>query len=104
MKGASVSIWWPDSAMEFRRDLETLSQIPVGGSNGQQIVPLGQLAKLEYATGPAQISREQIQRRIVVEANVRGRDLGGFVREARARVGREREARSRLLLGVGRAV
>jgi heavy metal efflux system protein len=71
------------------RDLETLSQIPVGGSNGQQIVPLGQLAKLEFATGPAQISREQIQRRVVVEANVRGRDLGGFVREAQARVGRE---------------
>jgi len=71
------------------RDLETLSQIPVGESKGPQIVPLGQLAKLEYATGPAQISREQIQRRIVVEANVRGRDLGGFVREARARVGRE---------------
>jgi len=70
------------------RDLESLSQVPVGGSNGQQI-PLGQLAKLEYATGPAQISREQIQRRIVVEANVRGRDLGGFVREGRARVGRD---------------
>jgi cobalt-zinc-cadmium resistance protein CzcA len=61
----------------------------VGESDGPQIVPLGQLAKLEYATGPAQISREQIQRRIVVEANVRGRDLGGFVQEARARVGRE---------------
>ncbi|MCI0717804.1 MAG: CusA/CzcA family heavy metal efflux RND transporter, partial [Acidobacteria bacterium] len=70
------------------KDLESLSQIPAGGSNGQQI-PLGQLAKLEYATGPAQISREQIQRRIVVESNVRGRDLGGFVREARARVGRD---------------
>ena len=52
-------------------------------------MPLGQLAKLEYSTGPAQISREQIQRRIVVEANVRGRDFGGFVREARARVARE---------------
>ena len=71
------------------RDLESLSRIPVGGSKSQQILPLGQLATLEYATGPAQISREQIQRRIVVEANVRERDLGGFVREARARVGRE---------------
>lgn len=71
------------------KDLESLSKIPVGGNNGRQIVPLGQLAKLEYATGPAQISRERIQRRIVVEANVRGRDLGGFVREARAKVARE---------------
>jgi heavy metal efflux system protein len=71
------------------KDLESLAQIPAGGNNGRQIVPLGQLAKLEYSTGPAQVSREQIQRRVVVEANVRGRDLGGFVREARARVARE---------------
>jgi cobalt-zinc-cadmium resistance protein CzcA len=35
------------------RDLESLSQIPVGGSKSQQILPLGQLATLEYATGPA---------------------------------------------------
>jgi cobalt-zinc-cadmium resistance protein CzcA len=71
------------------KDLESLAQIPAGGNNGRQIVPLGQLAKLEYSTGPAQISREQIQRRVVVEANIRGRDLGGFVREARTRVARE---------------
>ena len=77
---------FPDAAS---KDLESLAQIPAGGNNGRQIVPLGQLAKLEYSTGPAQISREQIQRRVVVEANVRGRDLGGFVREARARVARE---------------
>ena len=64
---------FPDSVA---KDLESLAQIPAGGNNGRQIVPLGQLAKLEYSTGPAQISREQIQRRIVVEANVRGRDLG----------------------------
>lgn len=77
---------FPDAAS---KDLESLAQIPAGGNNGRQIVPLGQLAKLEYSIGPAQISREQIQRRVVVEANVRGRDLGGFVREARARVARE---------------
>ena len=70
-------------------NLESLAEIPAGGNNGRQIVPLGQLAKLEYSTGPAQISREQIQRRVVVETNVRGRDLGGFVREARARVARD---------------
>lgn len=71
------------------KDIEAMAQIPTGGNDGGQIVPLGQVAKLEYSTGPAQISREQIQRRIVVEANVRGRDLGGFVREAQARVARE---------------
>jgi cobalt-zinc-cadmium resistance protein CzcA len=40
-------------------------------------------------TGPAQISREHVQRRIVVESNIRGRDLGSFVAEAQRTVARE---------------
>jgi cobalt-zinc-cadmium resistance protein CzcA len=47
---------------------------------------LGQLAKIQIEEGPAQISREAIQRRITVECNVRGRDLGGFVAEAQRTV------------------
>jgi len=49
-------------------------------------VPLGQLAELRMEEGPAQISREAIQRRVTVQANVRGRDLAGFVAEARQRI------------------
>ncbi|MEK6703913.1 MAG: CusA/CzcA family heavy metal efflux RND transporter [Planctomycetota bacterium] len=49
-------------------------------------VPLGQLARIEIAEGPNQISRENGKRRIVVQANVRGRDLGSFVREAQAKM------------------
>ncbi len=49
-------------------------------------VPLGQVAKIERKEGPAQISRENSMRRVVVEANVRGRDLGGFVAEAQGRL------------------
>ena len=48
-----------------------------------------QRARFEVTEGPNQISRENGKRRIVVQANVRGRDLGGFVNEARAAVGRE---------------
>ena len=50
-------------------------------------VPLGEVANVEIAEGINQISREQGKRRIVVQANVRGRDLGSFVTEAQARVG-----------------
>jgi cobalt-zinc-cadmium resistance protein CzcA len=50
-------------------------------------IPLGEVAKIEVALGPNQISRENGKRRVVVTANVRGRDLGSFVTELRARVG-----------------
>ncbi|HAW23796.1 MAG TPA: CusA/CzcA family heavy metal efflux RND transporter, partial [Pseudomonas sp.] len=52
-------------------------------------VPLGQLASIEVAPGPNQISRENGKRRIVITSNVRGRDLGSFVEELRERVSRE---------------
>ncbi|MFX5324546.1 efflux RND transporter permease subunit, partial [Acinetobacter baumannii] len=46
-------------------------------------VPLSAVAQVDIAPGPNQISRENGKRRIVVTANVRGRDLGSFVAEAR---------------------
>ncbi|HJT19127.1 MAG TPA: CusA/CzcA family heavy metal efflux RND transporter [Nitrospira sp.] len=52
-----------------------------------ELVPLSRVAKIEIDSGPAQVSREQVQRRIVVECNIRGRDLGSFVSEAQRRVG-----------------
>jgi cobalt-zinc-cadmium resistance protein CzcA len=55
----------------------------------RDFVPLSSVATLEAAEGPNQITRENGKRRVVVTANVRGRDLGSFVEEARARVGRD---------------
>jgi cobalt-zinc-cadmium resistance protein CzcA len=49
-------------------------------------VPLSEVAELELAPAPNQISRENGKRRVVVTANVRDRDLGGFVEEAQARI------------------
>lgn len=49
-------------------------------------IPLGDVAMIEVAEGTNQISRENGKRRIVVQCNVRGRDLGSFVREAQAKV------------------
>jgi heavy metal efflux system protein len=49
-------------------------------------VPLGALSRITLEEGPNQISRENGKRRVVVQANVRGRDLGGFVADAQARL------------------
>ncbi|MCX5720546.1 MAG: CusA/CzcA family heavy metal efflux RND transporter [Nitrospirae bacterium] len=54
-----------------------------------ELVPLSRVATIRVDTGPAQISREHVQRRIVVENNIRGRDLGSFVAEAQKAVVRE---------------
>jgi cobalt-zinc-cadmium resistance protein CzcA len=74
---------------EDRRDsVEKLRSILIDAPAGYR-VPLGELATVEASEGPAQISRENGARRIGVEVNVSGRDIGGFVREARAKVRRE---------------
>ncbi len=58
-------------------------RIPVAGADGTPaFIPLGELADFEVGPGPNQISRENGKRRVVVTANVRGRDLGSFVTEA----------------------
>ncbi len=54
-------------------------------------VPLGEVAHLEIAPGPNQISRENGKRRVVITANVRGRDLGGFVEALRGQIGESAE-------------
>lgn len=71
-----------------RTDVEQLNTLMVSAPSGQ-LIPLAQLAKISIEQGPAQVSRENIQRRIGVEANVRGRDLKGFVDEAKQAVARE---------------
>ena len=70
------------------RTTGALADLPVA-SPGGALVPLGQLAEIVLDTGPAQISREAVRRRIVVEVNVRGRDVASFVSEAQGRIRRE---------------
>ena len=77
---------------EIRSNIDRLGELPVplqSGEGALRHVPLSEVAHLEIAPGPNQISRENGKRRAVVTANVRGRDLGGFVTELRARVGAE---------------
>jgi cobalt-zinc-cadmium resistance protein CzcA len=71
-----------------RSRLEGLSALPIplparDNPSAPTTVPLGEVAHIELSTGPNQISRESGKRRVVVTANVRGRDLGSFVDELR---------------------
>jgi len=65
-----------------RGTVEALKNLKVGDAEGH-FIPLGQLTDVIEEEGPAQISRENVQRRISVEVNVRNRDLASFVAEAR---------------------
>ena len=69
----------------LRRDLEKLAFLPVPLPNGEY-VPLEEVAELDISPAPAQISRENGKRRVVVTANVRGRDLGSFVEDVKAQI------------------
>jgi heavy metal efflux system protein len=77
-----VAVRLPDNAVA---DLEALKRITVRTPTGARI-PLGSLAQLTPVMGPELIAHEDAQRRTLVMANVRGRDLGGFVQEVRAKV------------------
>src|SRR5438105_886735 len=75
-------------APEFRSSPEAIAGLPVTSPAGAS-VPLGQLASINTVEGPTMISSENGLLRGTVLLNVRGRDVGGFVDEARARVARE---------------
>ena len=80
----------------LREDVEAMKRLPVllpgggrsigGGEARASYVALGEIARFEVAPGPNQISRENGKRRIVVTANVRGRDLGSFIAEVQASI------------------
>ena len=69
-----------------RADLDSVGDLKIAGppveGGPPRLIPSSQLASIEIEEGPAQISRENISRRISVEANVRGRDLASFVADA----------------------
>ncbi|OXI36865.1 efflux RND transporter permease subunit [Burkholderia aenigmatica] len=78
---------------ELRSDIEAIKRLPIAlpapaaGASAPlaaaPYVPLAELATIDVAPGPNQISREDGKRRVVVSANVRGRDVGSFVADAR---------------------
>lgn len=70
---------------ELRNRVESIAELVVTAPGGERI-PLSQLAEIRTVRAPKLIGRESMKRRIVVQCNVRGRDIGGFVAEARQRV------------------
>ncbi|OGV84464.1 MAG: metal transporter [Lentisphaerae bacterium RIFOXYB12_FULL_60_10] len=72
--------------VELRQDIPALERLLVPSPQGARI-PLGELAAIREVEAPAQIGREKGMRRVVVQCNVRGRDLGSFVEEAREAIG-----------------
>ncbi len=70
---------------DVRNDAEGIARIPVSTSGGR-LVPLGELADIDVEPSAAQISRENIKRRITIEMNVRGRDIASFVEQAKAAI------------------
>ncbi|KVD91036.1 cation transporter [Burkholderia stagnalis] len=90
----------------LRSDVEAIKRLPIAlpfqaagsaagaiGASGPLVqapyVPLAELATVDVAPGPNQISREDGKRRVVVSANVRGRDIGSFVADAKAQIGQD---------------
>ena len=71
--------------LDERETADAIGNLRVGDNEGH-FIPLAQLADIEDEEGPAQISRENGQRRINVEVNVRGRDLASFVADAQKAV------------------
>ncbi|MBK6517632.1 MAG: CusA/CzcA family heavy metal efflux RND transporter [Polyangiaceae bacterium] len=84
----------------LRGDVRSLENLPIPlpehvgdreeeGAARERFVPLGALARVSIEEGPNQVSRENGKRRVVVQCNVRGRDLGGFVADAQRRLDAE---------------
>jgi heavy metal efflux system protein len=69
----------------LRNDADAMRRLPVPLPNGAYM-PLGELATISLDVGPNAINREQGKRRVVVTANVRGRDLGSFIADAQAAI------------------
>ncbi|WP_414567990.1 efflux RND transporter permease subunit [Nostoc sp. CCY 9925] len=70
---------------KYRNNIEIIGNLLVDTPNGQKI-PLAQVAKINYGTGPNTINRENVSRYIVVSSNVAGRDLGSVIKDIRERV------------------
>ena len=73
---------------KWRNNPDSISSILLMDPKGRAI-PLSNLAEVKFEEGPSEIERENVQRRAAVSANVRGRDIAGFVKEAEAAIAKQ---------------
>src|SRR6266704_2784683 len=84
-KRYDIALHLPDN---YRTNPLSMEDIVLHSPGGEQ-VKLGDVARIRVVRAAVEIDREEGQRRMVVMSNVRGRDLGGFVKEVRSRISRE---------------
>ena len=84
-KSFDLFLWFDEAS---RRDTQAMRGVLVDGRNGVK-VPLSQVAEVVLEDRPYFINRERVQRRIVVQANVAGRDLGGVIAEAQEKIAKQ---------------
>jgi heavy metal efflux system protein len=87
-------------AEPFRTTLSEIATLPLMSPSGE-LVPLSQVASIEQGRGPSIIRRENVVRRIAVEAGVEGRDLGSTVRELQERITAEVHVPSNYYINFG---
>jgi CzcA family heavy metal efflux pump len=75
-------VWLPEAA---RNNLDTIGNLLIDAPNNQKI-PLAQVAKISYGTGPNTINHENVSRFMVVSSNVAGRDLGAAIGDIRSQI------------------
>jgi CzcA family heavy metal efflux pump len=80
-----LNVWFEPRS---RSDINVIRETLVDTANGTK-VPLGALAQVTYGTSPNTISHENLSRRVVIQSNVEGRDLGSVVEEMRSRIAKE---------------
>jgi len=73
---------------EYRDSIDAIRNMPMRGANGEMI-PLSRIASIETYAGPKKISRSNASRRLYVQMNVRGRDMGGVVADLKQRIAQE---------------
>ncbi|MGQ2966101.1 efflux RND transporter permease subunit [Methylophilus sp.] len=82
VKRFDLQVWF---APAFRADVKAIGEIPIPTAQGA-LIPLSQVATLSTEEGYAFIRREQLQRYAVIQMDVQGRDIDGFVKQAQARI------------------
>ncbi|HSI46005.1 MAG TPA: CusA/CzcA family heavy metal efflux RND transporter [Methylophilus sp.] len=85
VKRFAIQVWL---APEYRDNLKAIGEIPIPTAQGA-LIPLSQVATLSTAEGYAFIRREQLQRYAVIQMDVQGRDIDGFVKEAQTRIAQQ---------------
>jgi Cu(I)/Ag(I) efflux system membrane protein CusA/SilA len=93
--GKRVGSWWEEGRVYdmvaklpdlYRSDFELLAMTPLD-VNGERFAELGSVAHVQKTTGPNLVNRENVERRIIVTANVSGRDLRGAAEEVQRKLG-----------------